>query len=415
MSQIRMGTAQLYATGLKSMTEIQRQVTQTQEQIASNKRILTPADDPLAATRVLQLDQELRQADQYDNTLQSLESRLQREEGALDGVSDLMLRAQELINESGNGALNAEQRGYLAVELQGIVDNMAQFMNTRDAGGEYLFAGHQGGQQPFVKGEDGRYRYEGDEGQRQVRIGPTTTVAANDPGETLFMDIEATQTTLHAEAHDGNRGQPPAVISDARVEDRQAFEQFHPDGVVIEFQPRDDVSPPGNNYTVRRSSDGRVLMQNVPHSTGDRVQFGGASVRIDGEPAPGDSFEVQTTDQQSLLGNLENYIEALTRFGDSAGDREALNAQRDVVAGNLDNARTRLLETRSSVGARLNTVENARDSNAELRQVTEEARSGLADLDYAEAISRLTQESFVLEAAQASFSRVNRLSLFNFL
>lgn len=415
MSQIRMGTAQLYATGLKGMTDMQRQVNRTQEQIASNQRMLTPADDPLAATRVLQLDQELRQTDQYDRTLSALENRLEREEGALDGVSDLMQRAQELISEAGNGAMNAEQRGYLAVELQGIVDNMAQFMNTKDAGGEYIFAGYQGSTEPFVKGDDGRYSYQGDEGQRQVRIGPATMVAANDSGKALFMDIPAAAPTLRGRAHPDNQGVPPAVIGAERVDDPEAFAAFHPESVIIEFNDAGNVSPPGTNYTVRQSSDGRILAEDVPYTSGERIEFGGASVRLKGEPAPGDSFVVDTTDQQGLLGNLEEFVSALQQYGDSEADRAMLQASREGAMGNLENAQTRLLETRASVGSRLNTVESARTSNEEFRLVTQEARSELADLDYAEAVSRLTQESFVLEAAQASFSRVNRLSLFNYL
>jgi flagellar hook-associated protein 3 FlgL len=41
--------------------------------------------------------------------------------------------------------------------------------------------------------------------------------------------------------------------------------------------------------------------------------------------------------------------------------------------------------------------------------------SDLQDIDYAEAISNLTQEQLQLQAAQLSFKQVNQLSLFNIL
>jgi len=41
--------------------------------------------------------------------------------------------------------------------------------------------------------------------------------------------------------------------------------------------------------------------------------------------------------------------------------------------------------------------------------------SGLMDVDYAEAISNLTQQQTYLEAAQQSFLKVSGLSLFNYL
>ena len=43
------------------------------------------------------------------------------------------------------------------------------------------------------------------------------------------------------------------------------------------------------------------------------------------------------------------------------------------------------------------------------------ARSEVEDLDYAEAISRFQQQLLALEAAQQTFSKVQSLSLFNYL
>jgi len=415
MSYIRLSTAQIYGNGLNTMLNRQSDVHRTQEQIASNKRVLTPADDPIAATRMLQLNQELTQIEQYNKTLSGLENRLQREEVALDGISNLVLKAQELITQSGNGGMNKEQRGYIAVELQSIVDNMAQLMNTKDASGEYIFAGFQGREQPFVQGADGRYRYAGDEGQRHIRIGPTTTVAASDSGKQVFMDIPSAEKGIQASAGAGNRAEPPATVSGERILDKAAFEAFYPESVIIEFQPRDDVSPPGMNYTIRTVSDGRVLAENEPFTAGSTIEFAGVSVRVNGKPEPGDSFMVESTNRKGLLQGLEEYIQILKTHEDGSGGEIRLSERLGAALGNLDVAQQRLLQTRSDVGSRLNVVDNARSNNEDFKLVTQQALSEIGDLDMAEAISRLTMQSFVLEAAQSSFARINRLSLFDYI
>jgi flagellar hook-associated protein 3 FlgL len=415
MSQIRLSSAQIYGNSVKTMLNRQGDVHRTQEQIASNKRLLTPADDPIAATRILQLNQELAQIEQYNKALSGLENRLQREEVALDGISELVLKAQELITQSGNAGMNKDQRGYLAVELQNIVDNMAQLMNSKDASGEYVFAGFQGRDQPFVQGADGRYRYAGDEGQRHIRIGPTTTVAASDSGHQVFMDIPSAEKGIQASAGPNNRSQPPATIAGERVHDRAAFEAFYPESVVIEFQSRDDINPPGMNYTIRQVSDGRVLAENEPFTAGSTIQFKGVSVRINGNPEKGDTFMVDSTNRKGLLEGLEDFVRELKSLSDSPEDRAALADRLGGALVNLDNAQQLLLQTRSDVGSRLNVVDNARNNNADFKLVTQQALSELADLDYAEAISRLTMQSFVLEAAQSSFARINRLSLFDYI
>ncbi|MBC53695.1 MAG: flagellar hook-associated protein 3 [Gammaproteobacteria bacterium] len=412
---VRMSTNQLYSRGLNPMLDLQKAVSKTQEQISTNKRVLTPADDPIASTRILQLNQELAGLDQYNSSLSTLNARLQREESALSGVSDLIQRAQELIGQSGNGALDKEQRGYIAVELQAVVDGMAQFMNARDAGGEYLFSGFQGNEQPFVKDAEGRYQYHGDQGQRFIQIGPVTAVAANDSGHDVFMNIASASPTAKSSAADGNQGQPPAAISRVNIRDQSAFEAFYPESVVIQFNPSSDITPPGLNYTITQASDGRILAQKQPFGSGTEVQVAGMSFRIEGRPAEGDSFKVESSSKKGLLEGLEDYIADLQRLGNSTGERQQLSQSLENTIGNLNKAQDQLIKTTSAIGARLNQVDAAKASNEDFELVVRTTLSELSDLDYAKAISQLTQESFVLEAAQTTFTKITRMSLFNLI
>jgi flagellar hook-associated protein 3 FlgL len=413
---VRMSTSQLFNRGLNPMLDIQKAVSKTQEQISTNKRVLTPADDPIAATRILQLNQELAGLDQYNNSLSTLNSRLQREESALNGVSDLIMRAQELIGQSGNGALDRDQRGYIAVELQAVVDGMAQFMNSRDAGGEYLFSGFQGNEQPFVKDAEGRYQYHGDQGQRFIQVGPVTSVAANDSGHDVFMNIPSASPTVKSSASDTNQAQPPASISRVSIRDQAAFENFYPESVVIEFRPANEITPPGLNYRITQVSDGRVLSDNnVEFNNGREIQVAGMSFRIEGRPAEGDSFKLESSNQKGLLEGLEDYIADLQRLGNSPSEREQLSLSMENTVNNLNKAQDQLIKTTSAIGARLNQVDASKASNEDFELVVRSTLSELSDLDYAKAISQLTQESFVLEAAQNTFTKINRMSLFNLI
>ena len=412
---LRLSTMQIHATGLAGMLDLQKAVSRTQEQIAGNKRVLTPGDDPIASTRILALNQELALNDQYNSNLETLTNRLQREEVAVSGVSDLVMRAQELVTQAGNGALNKEQRGFIAIEMQSLVKSMAQMMNSRDASGEFIFAGYQGKSEPFVLGDDGRYRYAGDEGQRSIQIASATSVASSDSGKAVFVDVKSVVNTVVGHANTSNRGVPPAIIGGERVVDPDAFAKFYPEDVIIEFRPLEEVEPALLTYNIKQASDGRILKENLPYQSGELIEFGGAGVRISGEPAVGDTFIVESSNKKGLLTNLEDFIISLKDLRDSGSDKQELAQQVANTLGNLNNAQTTLLETRSSVGARLNLVEASRSNNAEFELVIKTALSEIADLDYSKAISQLSQESFILEAAQASFARVSRLSIFKYI
>ena len=85
----------------------------------------------------------------------------------------------------------------------------------------------------------------------------------------------------------------------------------------------------------------------------------------------------------------------------------------DDTITNLANAQSSVSETRSHVGARLNIIDNTRALAEDVALVNEQVLSELSDIDFAEAVSKLSFESFLLEAAQQSYTTISRLSIFN--
>ena len=64
----------------------------------------------------------------------------------------------------------------------------------------------------------------------------------------------------------------------------------------------------------------------------------------------------------------------------------------------------------SDIGARLSKLDNARSNQQSLDLISQGLLSNTRDLDYTEAVSRLSFQTFVLEAAQQSFVKVANLS-----
>ena len=107
--------------------------------------------------------------------------------------------------------------------------------------------------------------------------------------------------------------------------------------------------------------------------------------------------------------------EALEAPVSDGASRASLNNAVNRALGDLDQGLGRLLEVRTSLGARLNTVETQNRINSEQIFQLQSSLSDVEDLDYAEAISRFNLQQTALQAAQQTFVQVQRLSLFNFL
>ena len=167
---MRISTIQQFNSGVKGITDNYANVTRTQEQISSGKRILTPADDPVATVRLLQLDQESNTINQYKNNLTAATNSLTQEEATLNSVNNILQRVREIAVSAGNGALSKADRQALATELVAREDELYNLFNTRNARGEYTFGGFKSDTQPFVRNPDGSYSYAGDEGQRSIPV-----------------------------------------------------------------------------------------------------------------------------------------------------------------------------------------------------------------------------------------------------
>lgn len=110
-----------------------------------------------------------------------------------------------------------------------------------------------------------------------------------------------------------------------------------------------------------------------------------------------------------MFATLNDLITLLQTPGmPAATDLETAKTDIDLA---LDN----ILTVRASAGSRLQELEAldyaGEDRNIQYSQVLSE----LQDLDYNEALTKLSQQQTILEAAQRSFVTISNLSLFNFL
>ena len=85
---MRISTIQAFNTGVQGVQDNYSKVTRTQEQVSSGKRILSPADDPVASVRLLQLDQQANKLDQYDANLSAATNSLTQEEATINAINN---------------------------------------------------------------------------------------------------------------------------------------------------------------------------------------------------------------------------------------------------------------------------------------------------------------------------------------
>jgi flagellar hook-associated protein 3 FlgL len=410
---MRISTLQSFNKGLDSILDNQIQVNKTQQQVSTGKRVLTPSDDPIAATKILQLQQDASLREQFGKNMAGAEGRLTLEETQLAGITDNLTRLKELTINAGGGSQIISDRQNIAFEVRQILESTVDLMNGKDAGGEYLFGGFKGGTEPFQKNESGRYDYKGDEGQRFISIASSTTVATGDSGKDLFVDVESADNSFTTQLNPLNQG--TGVVSPGFVVDEEAYAEFYPEDLVITFNADSAISPPGSNYTIRQASDGRVVegMEAKEYSKGTEIRVAGIAIKLNGAPEPGDEFLANSSEKQSITDTIYRLVDGLDTLEDTPSDSAILGNLIEDTLKNLAFAQSSVSQGRSEVGARLNVIENTASLAADIDLVSKTVLSALSDVDFAEAVSRLSLQTFLLEAAQQSYAKIQNLSLFN--
>ena len=412
---MRISTLQQFNTGVRSILDNQESTMRTQQQISTGRRVLTPSDDPVASTRILQLQQDISLREQYQENLTGAKNRLNLEEATLSSVTENISRIRELTVNAGNGSMTAEDRSYIASEIDTRLDALVDLMNTKDASNTYIFAGFKGETEPFQTRSGGGVVYEGDDGERYLDISSSTSIQTNDTGKSLFVDINSIQDTFFTQDNPRNIG--TGFISNGFVSDQEEYSEFYPEDMVIQFNPDSYLTPPEPNFTVMTRSENRPIngLDGVAFVAGVEQVVEGVSFKIAGNPEPGDTFFVRSSPKQSLTDTVAGLVEGLRGLQDNPEDSASLQVLIENSLSNLDFAQSSVSEVQSEIGGRLNTIDNIDNLHQDVDLVSQDILSQLQDIDFAEAVSRLSLESFLLEAAQQSFTQVNRLSLFNSL
>ncbi|MDD2740321.1 MAG: flagellar hook-associated protein FlgL [Methylomonas lenta] len=302
---MRVSTTWQQQLSVNAMLNQQSKLSQTQLKLSSGQKYLTPSENTVAATGLIDLQQNIKENQQYQVNINSARQRLELQESNLSNATETVQKIRELAVQGLNDSNNAENRKQIAVEIDELNKHLLGIANTQNANGEYIFSGYKT-DVPAYSNNAG-YTFDGErDTQRSIAIGPGRLVTDGDPGNQVFGEI---------------------------------------------------VSGP------------------------------------------------------LIPGSITNLFQAVSKL--SADLQQDSPDSRSLT--DLDEVLKRFDTTRASTGARLNALDSQENLNADYILDNQSTASEMGDLDYAEALSKFNLQQLSLQAAQQAYTKVQNLSLFNYL
>ncbi|WP_308924906.1 flagellar hook-associated protein FlgL [Janthinobacterium sp. J1-1] len=412
---MRISTRMIYEQGSTQLNNLQSALNRTQMQLSTNRRNLTPADDPIASARALEVTQSQALNTQFVTNRSNATNFLSQEELALKSTTNLIADVQELVVKAGNPGLRDEERATIAKELEGRMTDLLGIANTSDGSGGYLFGGYKSSTQPFSQTPTGA-AYAGDQGQRELQVGSSRFLATSDSGAAVFENNMTGNGKFTVTPDSGNFTRGGAgIVTSSTVTDASKL-------TGNKYEIKFSVSGTGDAAVTSYTINDLTLGQTVPnpavpvtYKAGDAINFDGQQVVISGKPGDQDSFGVAPSAKESLFTTMTNLIGSLRTSGNGDAGQARLANNLSSASSILSTAYDNVLSVTAEVGARMKELDYLASSGDDLDLQYSATLSDLQDLDMVKTVSLFTQQQITLQAAQKTFTQVSGLSLFNYI
>lgn len=332
---MRLSTSQMFNSGMHNMLQSYSKLSQVHGQMGSGKKVLTPADDPVAAAQTLNTKTRLDVVEQYNRNIDFANKNLDLTESVLDQTESSLMTLKDLAIQLGSDQWSEDQIKASAKEAEEILKHLQGLVNTRNESGEYIFAGSQARSKAY----EGNV-YQGDAVEREAQVADAVFIKMLTTGDRAFENLDVSKLATDENA------------------------TFNPN------DPRLDPLDPNHN------PDLKVYNNN-------------------------------------MLGVIQYFVDS-TGNGEGVGQEPNKEAMRNAIQ-NLDLAFEQVSQTRSQIGSRQNTLDAIKDNNKDFADFAKQSISELEDLDWADAIIRLESSMLSYQASMQTISKVQGLSLFNFI
>ena len=383
----------------RNLNTSQTELATSLQRLSSGLRINSAKDDAAGLAITERFTTQIRGLNQAVRNANDGISLSQTAEGALGELTNNLQRIRELAVQGLNDSNTQSDRQAIAAEITQLNEQLFSLANTRDSNGDYMFAGYASNTQPYttIYGD-----YQGDEGQRNLKVGAGVFIPTNDSGAEVF-DAPVTATTITAAPTNAGSG-AIAVTDNSNVGETFASISFTYNDVTGEYT----VSDGTNSETIAYQAGMSLKLSDLNSA------FPDIELSLTGTPADTDQFTLAknvVNNAQPVFQTIQNFANALA--ANNVGPEDSPNNGDFLI--NISAALTNIVDKRAELGGRLNAIEQQQTINETVSFNLEKSISEIRDLDYAEAISRLSLQSTSLQAAQQSFTRVQGLSLFNYL
>ncbi|WP_050179821.1 flagellar hook-associated protein FlgL [Domibacillus robiginosus] len=151
---MRVTQSMLSSNMMNNLTSSLSRLDKLNTQVATQKKITKPSDDPVVAMKGIVYRRSLEEVEQFQRNFNEAYNWVENTDSALDKAKLAMDRIRELVVQTSNDTYDAEQREATKAEVVQLKEHLVEIANTK-FGEKYLFNGTATTTKPVEASETG--------------------------------------------------------------------------------------------------------------------------------------------------------------------------------------------------------------------------------------------------------------------
>ncbi|MBI4632657.1 MAG: flagellar hook-associated protein FlgL [Deltaproteobacteria bacterium] len=369
------------------------------EQLASQKKINRPSDDPLGALSVLDFRTSKNSLKQYEKNMDNINGWMSMTESKLTGINDILIAAREIAVAQSTATADATTRGIAATALQPLIDEARALANAR-FGDRYLFAGSRTDTEPFSATESA------------ASVGTTAAASEN--------AFDGTSTSGGAYTGSVNKTYVVKIIATGAL--GAATYKISADGGKTwggtATVPGTGIINVGDGMTMTFVENTVSLTANDLFSVKGRVAgyYNGNGEDMAVEVGKNNSFNYNVSGEAAFTDKGAGTVDMFTVLNDLKTALEN-NNQSGIATqiNNLEDAQDQVLRYTSKIGSRMNSLEITKNNHTSLNEQITDLLANVEEADMAQLITDFKMKEVALQATYSMAGQINENSILNFL
>ena len=406
---MRIATSHAYDQTIAELQGRQQNLSSTQLQLTTGKRVVKASDDPTNAARAERALARIARSDANQRTIDASRNVMNLASSSLTNATDLLQSARETLMAGGDSSYSAADRKSLAVKLKDIRDQLLSVANTPDGSGGYIYGGQGSSSPPFIDTGNGVI-FQGQTGEQLASTGDRLNLTLD--GQRVWLSAKS-GNGVFTSGPDSSANSGGAWITAGSVTNPSQLPYPSNGGTSHSYQVVFHTGSGGTTYDVLEDGS-TTLSSGQTYNAGAAIDIPGygMQVAVNGVPAEGDTFQIgEAHNDLNVFTALDSAIAALNSSATDSTVAQAVN----TGLTNVDSVLSTMLGAQSVVGEQLNRMDGLESRNQDGKLAAQTEKSNAEDLDMVQALSDFKNQESGYQAALQSYAMVQKLSLFNYI